>query len=220
MAAAVRAQPNYVSAKAKFSSFPPLPAFFPRYFFSAAELLFRSYDRPNGQEDGAAHAHCIPFSIFGCSTRQHRRRRQQLVCCVCWAVRHAFVVARHVTLRYRSSASGVNNENSAMLTATAGNASFNPRASAPASSSSALLPSAAAAVAAQSAMQQRFSTQTGSRRCFFLFLASSTAVFHPPAAMQRPSSAGSRPWGLRAGSPIVRTLQVCAHSCVVFLFDI
>jgi hypothetical protein len=55
-----------------------------------------------------------------------------------------------------------------MLTATAGNAAFNPRASVPASSSSALLPSAAAAVAAQSAMQQRFSTQTGS---LFVFVA-------------------------------------------------
>ncbi len=34
--------------------------------------------------------------------------------------------------------------------------------------------------------------------------------------MLRPSSAGSRPWGLRAGSPIVRTLQVCTPpSCAV-----
>jgi hypothetical protein len=49
-----------------------------------------------------------------------------------------------------------------MLTASAGNAAFNPRASVPASSVSSLLPSAAAAVAAQSGMQQRFSTQTGS----------------------------------------------------------
>jgi hypothetical protein len=59
------------------------------------------------------------------------------------------------------SAAGTNNENSALLTASAGNAAFNPRASVPASSVSSLLPSAAAAVAAQSGMQQRFSTQTG-----------------------------------------------------------
>jgi hypothetical protein len=57
-----------------------------------------------------------------------------------------------------------------MLTATAGNGAFNPRASVPASTTSTLLPSAAAAVAAQSGMQQRFSTQTGtytSRQCSF-----------------------------------------------------
>lgn len=35
-------------------------------------------------------------------------------------------------------------------------------------------------------------------------------LFYSLAAMLRPSSAGSRPWGLRAGSPLVRTLQVCA----------
>jgi hypothetical protein len=65
---------------------------------------------------------------------------------------------------HRSASASANNENSAVLTATAGNGAFNPRASMPASTTSSLLPSAAAAVAAQSAMQQRFSTQTGS--CF------------------------------------------------------
>ena len=59
------------------------------------------------------------------------------------------------------SAAGGNNENSALLTASAVNGVFNPRASVPSSTVSSLLPSAAAAVAAQSVSQQRFSTQTG-----------------------------------------------------------
>ena len=117
-----------------------------------------------------------------------------------------------------------------MLTATAGNGAFNPRASVPTSTPSSLLPSAAAAVAAQSGMQQRFSTQTGTRIFHHAPFHSSSRIcsfiplFNPLTAVLRPSSAGSRPWGLRAGSPLVRTLQVCvimpsvARSCICLIF--
>ncbi len=59
---------------------------------------------------------------------------------------------------------------------------------------------------------------SSSRICSFI------PLFNPLTAVLRPSSAGSRPWGLRAGSPLVRTLQVCvimpsvARSCICLIF--